>query len=182
MTTREKLFVNYYLGRCKGNATRAALLAGFGSNANSAGVFAFRLLRKVKIREAIDAKLDEIAMTEEEVLLRISQRAASSAEHFIIFHRPESPDALPSLDLTKAKRRGQLGSLKKLKTTRTSGDHPQEVTEVEIHDALPALALLAKFHGLLDPKPSNGGDDPEALREYLGLGQPDQEGEDAQDG
>lgn len=89
-------------------------------------------------------------MPEEEVLMRISERASSSAEHFVTFHHPESPDALPFLDLNRAKRKGQLGNLKKIKTRRTPGDYPQEITEVEIHDALPALLLLAKYHGLID--------------------------------
>jgi hypothetical protein len=149
----ERLFVIYYLGKAKGNATEAAKLAGFGSNRNSSGWHGHQLLKKPKIREAIDAKLDQIAMSQEEVLVRLSERAASSAEDFVTVRDKDDPHALPYLDLRKARRRGQLGNVKKLKTTRSPGNDPQEVTEVEVHDALPALALLMKFYGLGESPP-----------------------------
>jgi hypothetical protein len=53
---------------------------------------------------------------------------------------------------TSVRHRGKLGNLKKMKANRTGGDDPLEVVEVELYDALPALALLAKIHGLVDRK------------------------------
>lgn len=146
MTRNERLFVIFYLGKAKGNATLAAALAGYKHPRRIGN----RLSTKVHIREAIEAKLNEVAMSEEEVLIRLSERAASDPGAFIRFNADGSPDQLPALDLTRARRKGQLGNLKKIKTRRTPGDNPMEITEVELYDALPALALLAKYHGLID--------------------------------
>jgi phage terminase small subunit len=153
---KERLFIKYYLGRAKGNATLAAQLAGYGSNANSSHVLGSRLLRKVTIREAIDAKLDKATMPDEEILARLAERAASSAEDFLTFSKDAAPDTLPRLDLRRARRKGKLGNIKKIKSTRSGDDDPHEVTEVEIHDALPALALLARIRGLGETKETAG--------------------------
>lgn len=150
LTLKEKLFVRYYLGSEKGNATRAALRAGFGTTSNSCGVAGHHLLRNPKIRAAIDANLNEVAMSEEEVLIRLSDRAASDAGDFIAFDADASPNRPPSLDLRRAKRRGKLGSIRKIKVNQAAPDLPAVITEVEIHDPLPALALLLKYHGIAD--------------------------------
>lgn len=152
MKWRERLFVTYYLGKANGNGTEAARWAGIPAPTEGA----YRLLRKAHIRAAIAAKLDQIAMPEEEVLARLSDRAASSGEDFITLRSRTDPSALPHLDITKAARRGKLGSIKKIKTTRTPGDYPMEITEVEVYDALPALKILAQFHGLLGKDEHSG--------------------------
>ena len=145
---RPRRFVMYYLGKAAGNGTLAATLAGYRNPA----VAAHRLIRNDKVIDAINAKLVKAEMDADEVLARLSDRASSSAEDFLKIDRDRSPDQLPSLDLRKAKRRGMLGNIKKIKANRSSGDNPLEVVEVELHDALPALALLAKYHGLDKPE------------------------------
>lgn len=154
MTSKERRFVNYYLGKAKGNGTLAARLAGYDHPRQ----LAVRLLSKVNIREAIESTLVLEAMDAAEVLSRLADRARSGAGDFLRFDPDAGPDKMPALDLRKAKRRGQLGNIKKLKTSRAAGDDPLEVVEVEIHDSLPALALLAKYHGLTTPR----GDDDRA--------------------
>lgn len=72
---------------------------------------------------------------------------------------PTRPDTKPTphpghwrLDLAKAKRRGVLGALKKLKW----GEHGPEL---ELHSPEGSLGLLAKYHGLLiDRKEVSGPD------------------------
>ncbi len=172
------MFVIYYLGRAKANGAAAARLAGYADPARDA----YDLMIKREIREAIDAKIDQIGMTEEEVLIRISERAESGMEHFVTFNPDGSPHSLPSLDLRKARRKGQLGNIKKIKTTRTPGDNPMEITEVEVHDSLPALALLAKIHGLTERKANGGDSETETIREFFGLDGSISPGEDAPGG
>jgi hypothetical protein len=54
LTERERRFVEAYMGAAAGNATKAAHLAGYAKN--TAEKQASRLLGKVGIREAIDAR------------------------------------------------------------------------------------------------------------------------------
>lgn len=150
---KQRLFVAYYLGKAKGNGTLAARLAGYGSPTEAAS----RLLTFAKVKAAIEAKLAEVAMSSDEVLARLSDLAATTAADFSRFDADKSPDRLPALDLRKAKRRGKLASVKKLKAKQAGPDDPAVIVEVELHDAHKALALLAKYHGLLDGK---GGEKP----------------------
>lgn len=152
MTSKAKKFVAFYLGKAAGNATAAARMAGYLQSDGALRVTASRLLTNANVAAAIQSKLDTIMMSQEEVLLRLSERAASSAEDFVRFDKDGPPESLPKLDLRKARRRGKLGNLKKFKASRRGVDDPLEIVEVEIHDALPALALLAKFHGLDERK------------------------------
>lgn len=146
MTKKEWAFIRGYIDH--GNVAKAASEAGYGSTCKSSHVLGMRLLEKVGIRRAVESRLKALAMSQDEVLARIAERAASSAEDFVTVRDKDNPHALPYLDLRKARRQGQLGNIKKLKTKRTPGDHPQEITEVEVHDGLPALVFLAKCYGL----------------------------------
>lgn len=55
LTEKERLFCEAFIGRARGNATKAAQLAGYGRNAASAATLAWRLLRKVEVQRAIIA-------------------------------------------------------------------------------------------------------------------------------
>lgn len=149
LTTRERLFVVYYLGKANGNGTLAAAKAGYGNPA----VAASRLIRRDKIRRAIDAKLDKAAMEADEVLARLTELGRIDMTDFVELTNLGTP----SLSLDKARRRGKLGGVKKLKASRveTGGQSPPfEIVEVELHDPIRALTLLAKYHGLTAESPS----------------------------
>lgn len=149
LKTRERLFVVYYLGKAEGNGTLAATMAGYGNPA----VAASRLIRRDKIRQAIDARLDKAAMEADEVLARLSELGRIDMSDFVSVGR----SGTPSLDLDKAARRGKLSGVKKLKANRIDlgGDSPPlDIVEVELHNPIPALALLAKYHGLTTETPS----------------------------
>lgn len=150
LTTRERLFVTYYLGKAEGNGTLAATMAGYGNPA----VAASRLIRRDKIRRAIDAKLDKAAMDADEVLARLSDLGRANMSDFVSI----GANGLPDLDLDKARRRGKLSGVKKLKASRVGGGDespPMEIVELELHSPIQALALLAKYHGLTGETPSN---------------------------
>jgi hypothetical protein len=153
MTSKQELFVSYYLGESAGNATKAAAMAGF-KHPRSAGS---RLLTFVDIARAIAEKLDIYAMPSKEVLSRLSELARSSADDFLSFKPDADPDYAAYLDLSKAKRRRKLGNIRKLKqTSRKVKDGDAWITEreiqVELADPVKPLAMLAKYHGLLTEK------------------------------
>lgn len=159
LSTKRKLFVVYYLGKAKGNATLAARLAGFGSP----GMAGSRMMKNDEIRAAIAERLDKAAMSEEEVLVRLSGLAATDMGDFLKFNPDASPDELPALDLRRARRRDRLGNIRKLKrVTRTlfSGKDQEPETEttveLELHDPHKALSLLARYHGLTEPGEDSG--------------------------
>ena len=146
LTNKERLFVAYYLGEAKCNGTKAAMLAGY----STPGQTAYDLLKKPQISEAIENKISGIVMTQEEVLMRLTSFARADMTDFVNFPSRTGP---ASLDLRKAKKRGKLSGVKKLKASRIDrGDDedPLEVVEVELHNPIQALTLLAKYHGLID--------------------------------
>jgi len=55
ITQRQRDFVDAFLGPAKGNASKAAILVGYTKK--SAGTIAWRLLKKVEVQAAINAKL-----------------------------------------------------------------------------------------------------------------------------
>jgi len=135
---RQRLFVEAYLGDAAGNASEAARIAGYAHP----GQVGERLLKKVEIRSAIDARLAQAAMGANEVLARLSAMAAGDLSDFI----KVDADGEPSLDLAKARRRKKLGLVKKLTPTKFGWS-------IEMYDAMAALEKLGRYHGLFTEKP-----------------------------
>lgn len=151
---KERLFVAYYLGESKGNASDAAARAGYGSTRQSSGQLGYRLLKKVQIRNAIDVGFASVGMSQHEVLARMSDLASATLGDFL-----EIGEDGHRVKLIKGKRRGKLHTLKKVKTkTRTfrvNDEIQTEVeTEIEIKDSFPALAKMGDHHGLFKNQPS----------------------------
>lgn len=144
---RERLFVAYYLGEAEGDPVKAANLAGY-SRAKLRGP---AILRRKTVQEAIAERLIEADIGVKEVLMRLAQRARGNASSFLRFAKDREVNA-PYVDFRKAKELDALGSIKKLKSTRIQKDDgpPLQVVEVELFDPLPALLLLAKYHGMVD--------------------------------
>lgn len=61
-TTREAAFVQHYRGKARGNATKAAILAGYSRK--TAAAIASRLLRKVNIKAALRAAVEKAEQRE----------------------------------------------------------------------------------------------------------------------
>lgn len=146
LTYKQRLFVEAYLGPAGGNATDAARRAGYAWP-DRAGP---RLVGKSSVRAAIDARLDEAALSTSEILARLSECATASVEHFIAIDENAQGDAAYRLDLNKAKRRHKLHLIKKIKPT-------QHGIGIELHDPIAALDKLGRYRGLWDSK--GQGDD-----------------------
>ena len=79
LTNRERLFVEHYL--IHWNAAKAARLAGY--SAKSARESGCENLTKPHIAKAIQAKISQIAMSADEVLLRLAEHARGDFGDFL---------------------------------------------------------------------------------------------------
>lgn len=153
LTTRQQLFVNEYL--IDYNATRAAQRAGYSGDDNTLAVTGHDNLRNPKIAEAIQKRIQEKAMSADEVLMRLAEHARADMGQWM------SDDG--ALDLAAMKRDGATHLIHKVKRTERSGSTPsggewEHVTvEVELHPAQPALVHLGKHHKLFTEQVEHSG-------------------------
>jgi phage terminase small subunit len=147
LTVKEQLFVDAYLGEARFNATEAARIAGYKGNDNTLGVVGFDNLRKPKIAAWVIERLNEAAMSANEVLARLSKQARGSLAD-VLTEEGE-------FDLASARARKVDDLLKKLKVKKSvrrergSTNTVEDLSyEYEIHDAQAALVHLGKFHKL----------------------------------
>ncbi len=146
MNTRQRMFIHHFLGESQGNATDAARRAGYSDAAREG----HRLLRIPEIHQAIDAKMDEVALTTAEIQARLSEIALADVTALL----KVGPDGEPAtdsegnvqLDLARAFQAGSLGVVKRLSPGRNGG------WSVELHDSLRALELLARCRGMLNDR------------------------------
>ncbi len=141
LTDKQTLFANEYLQDF--NRTQAAIRAGYSEK--TAYAQGARLLKNAEIAEVITQRLQESAMSADEVLMRLAEHARGDIDNYL------SEDGC--FDLKKARRARRTGLIKKLKTkttTRLVGDEDIKTTEVEfeLYDAQAALALIGKYHKL----------------------------------
>lgn len=142
LTDKQKLFADYYVGEAMLNATRASRLAGYKGDENTLGVNGARLLRNAKVREYIEKQLQDLALSQNEVLTILTRQAKASLADVL--------DEDGRFDLGDAKRRGVDGLLKKLKIKKTvfkTGDVEWN-HEYEMYDAQAAAVHLGKVHKL----------------------------------
>jgi len=146
MRNKQKVFIQEYVKDF--NATQAALRAGYSpKTARSIG---HENLTKPDIAAAIKARIDEKAMSADEVLQRLAEHARGDMGDFIDIESMSF-----SLDLQKAKEVGLTRLIKKVRdrvvmTSNKDGEETEtHVLEIELYDAKSALDTLAKYHGLL---------------------------------
>ncbi len=146
LSRKQKIFVEEYL-QCW-NATEAAKRAGY--SARTAYSIGWENLRKPEIAELVSKRLQESAMSADEVLMRLADHARSDLGDFI------SDDG--QIDIAAMKAAGATHLLRKVKHTVRSGESQsgasweEDYTEVELHDAQSALQLLGKHHKLFTEK------------------------------
>jgi hypothetical protein len=138
MTYKQRLFVAYYLGESNGNATDAARRAGF----RWPDKIGPRLLLSPTCRQAIDARLADAAMSQREILARLSELAGGDVAKFITVEGDRW-----RIDPRKVKRHGRV--IKKLKSTKDGA------SEIELEPKLAALIKLCEYHGMWDKKPAS---------------------------
>jgi hypothetical protein len=130
VTFKQSLFVMFYLGACNGNSTESARRAGY-RHPNQAGP---RLLVNAGIQAAVDAKLDALRISQDEILLRMARLATSSIGDFIVVEGQSW-----RLDLEKVKRHGY--AVKKIKQGK---DGP----EIELESKHNALVKLGEYYNM----------------------------------
>lgn len=81
LTDKQRAFVAAYLDSpdCRWNATRAAEKAGYSGSDAVLATVGSENLRKPKIRAAIEERMSELAMSADEVLLRLGSMAKGEA-------------------------------------------------------------------------------------------------------
>lgn len=140
MTIKQRLFVDYYL-ICL-NGTEAARLAGYDGDTASLSTIASENLRKHEVLKAIEARLERLTMSANEVLIHLTDIARGDIA--------DTLNAAGGIDPLEAKRRGKSHLIKRFKTKSiTSEEQDIYETEVEMYDRLDALKTLAKYHALL---------------------------------
>ena len=136
LTHKQRLFVNEYL--IDFNATQAAIRAGYSEK--SAAIIGWENLRKPNIAEEIQRRVDEVAMSANEVLIRLADVARSNIGEFLEFQG----GVLPRLNLEQAQDRLHL-----IKTFKydTNGN-----PVIEMYSSYDALVQLGRVHSLFTDK------------------------------
>lgn len=141
MTTKQARFVEEYPKDW--NATRAAVRAGYSEK--TAAQMGYKLVHKSsEVREALRQRLDELSMSAEEALYRLSEQGRNVQMRYL------QEDGTFDLAALIADGLGHL-----VKGTKFNA---QGRLVVEFHDAQAAIREVAKVRGLLGPKGTE--DDP----------------------
>lgn len=142
LTNKQRTFINKYF-EFNFNATKAALAAGYSENA--ARSIASENLTKPDIIDEIERRMNEHAMSANEVLYHLSAIGRGDMDDLMDVR------GNPSLKIARQNKKTNL--IKKLHTeTIPVGDDRIKtvVTKIELYDRLKALELLAKHHDLIN--------------------------------
>jgi hypothetical protein len=149
LNMRRRAFVEHITGDCFGNAPKAAERAGYAAdNRNALIAAASRLLRFVKVQEAIRVRLAAANLSADWTRRAIASYASASMEMFLSVDE----DGTPRMDWKKAAACGAIGQVREFREKRV--EMGETVVSVEqtfkIRDPIRALEILAKMHGLID--------------------------------
>ena len=156
LTSKQRKFIDAYLGQANGNATEAARLAGYQGNPDALRVEGSRLLTNANISTEIERVLTEYAMPKEEILARLTDQARGAAECLTII----SPH-VAGIDFEKLREANKLHLIKSLKYT----DKGQLI--VEFYDAQSALEKLGRYYRLFNRKEESEVE--ENVKVWIGL-------------
>jgi phage terminase small subunit len=185
LSNKQRAFVEEYLRSW--NATQAALAAGYSENtAYSQG---HRLLKNAEIDAEIKRRLEELTMSETEVLARLTEQARGDIGQFFKVIEEWTEYPLPSHEVIDAKEvvepaDGEDGKSEK-KTVywvrhvavdadklvdpryshlvRKFKDSPKDGLTLELYDAQGALKLIGQRYGLFKDKVEVTGKDGKEL-------------------
>ena len=139
LNTKRRVFVEEYL-RCW-NATEAARRAGYAYPRRQG----HRLLTNVDIQARVKERIQEKAMSADEVLLRLAEQAKGDMADFVNI---EVRGGI--LDFQKAKNLGLTHLIKSVSWSKSG-------VRIELYDAQSALSLLGKHHGLFKDRIEHSG-------------------------
>ncbi len=87
LTHKQALFVEGYIGPAKGNATKAARMAGYQGTNHSLEVTGSKLLRNGEVASRVQGRVAEVAMSADEVLELLAEVARLPTEYFATLGR-----------------------------------------------------------------------------------------------
>ena len=155
--TKQELFVLYYLGEAKGNATQAARLAGYKQPRQQG----HRLLTNVDIAARVQAKVTSVAMTADEVLHGLASHARINVGPYITtgerpIRNPETGEIVSTepylhVDIEQMTDDGYGHWIKAVK-------HTPFGPCVEFVDGQTALVHLGRYHKLFTDKTDISGE------------------------
>jgi phage terminase small subunit len=134
LSAKQKVFVEAYLRLW--NATKAAKEARYAHP----GQQGHRLLKNVEIQEAIQARIEELKLSADEVLLRLGEQARAEYSVYV-----EIRDGQAFVDLEAMKRDGKMHLIKGIKETKYG-------QQIEFYDAQTALVNVGRHHALFTDK------------------------------
>lgn len=154
LTPKQAAFVGYYLGDAKGNATKAARMAGYSKK--TAGAIGAENLKKPQIADAIAERQEELQERLEITQERIADELALIGFANMLDYVRISGEGEPYIDLS-ALTREQAAALAETTVddyVEGRGDDARDVRRVRIKlgDKRKALVDLAKLMGLMAPQ------------------------------
>ena len=135
LSNKQRVFIEEYLKDF--NATQAAIRAGYSEK--TAYNIGWENVRKREIAEAIEKRLQENAMSANEVLSRLAEQARSNIAEFATINSGQELKRHPQAYLVKKFKR---------KVYNPPNSEPYEDLELELYDAHAALVDIGKKHGL----------------------------------
>lgn len=150
LTAKQARFVEEYC--VDGNAAAAARRAGYSTH--TARSIGHENLTKPHIKEAVEARMEELSMSAAEAQMLLSQQARASIDPFIT----EDEAGHVRVDMTSEEARKHRRLVKKLKVRRVEevdaeGNRKVKTrVDVELHDAQAALGKIARIRGLYNEK------------------------------
>lgn len=127
LNTRQHLFVEAYLGEARGNATRAARVAGYNGSDNVLATTGRDLLRHPQVASRIQGRLNEVGMSTTAILHELAAVATAPTSHFMIQTQDEAYDK----------------DGRKIRDAQIRQDYGAK---------LRALELLMRYHRMLDER------------------------------
>jgi phage terminase small subunit len=157
LTQKEREFIIAYVGKARGNATKAVIMAGYEGTRSTLHNLAYRLLNKSSVRQEIGRIYEERAATAGEILKSMEDHAFLSGKILTCFYDEEGTVEVDGrtvvvktgrlmFDRKKARKLGVLGLVKSLKRG-AKGDI------VEFTDPMEAKKTLADIRGIAAEKP-----------------------------
>lgn len=153
LTDKQQAFADYYIGEAGWNATEAAAMAGYSGSRATLGSIGSENLTKPKIRRYIEERLEEVAMSANEVLARLTDQARTSIADLVeIVHYQDDAGVWHTrvkIDREALRTKGHV--VKSIRETR-NGIH------LDLHDGQSALVKLGEFHALFKTKVEHSGE------------------------
>jgi len=155
LSAKQKAFIEEYL-RCW-NATDAYQAIYPKSSRDAARANAARLIANDSISEELQRRIDERAMSANEVLDRLAEQARADYKDFLVV----APNGDIALDMAKAEGKTHLiRRVTQKRTVRRLKDAEIDETSLtlELHDAQAALVQLGKHHKLFTDQVQQSGE------------------------